>query len=291
MTKFEWSAWYYQSMIIYADILFLMNALICYLCLLCTAFILKIPIKRLRFLFAAFIAGAHALTILFSLPPFLVAMGKVSVCLLIVFTGFGKSKLRQYLAANLVYLFLNILIAGLVLALSLADSKSFYSNMAVSYIALSPLILIAALVLCYAVMVILTKITFKRRIGGGYYRVRVEVEGEKVNLNAYCDSANHLTEPFSAYPVCVVKKGFFKAFEKKEHQRVIPFSSLAGDGLLMGIKAKITIKENGKKFSSDKVYIAESDSAFQDTPYDMLLNPKLFETENYHENQKTAIPY
>ena len=271
-------------MIIYADILFLINAFICYICLICSALILKIPLKRVRFLISSLLAGAYSLSILIDINTFLSVLLKIAVCLLIVLIAFGRLKLRLFLSSLFLFLLINCLIAGLVLALSFVNSKDFYSNIFVSYINISPIVLIISLIVCYIVVSIFTGTVFKRTAKNKIYKVTVSLNDKNYTLFGFCDSGNNLAEPFSAFPVCIVKEGKIGDLKLSENKRIIPFSSLAGEGLCEGVRAKIRINDSGKVIENDEVYIAESSEAFRDMPYDIILNPKIFDSEFSYED-------
>ena len=266
-------------MIIYADILFLINAFICYICLVSTALILKIPLKRVRFLLSSLFAGVYSMSILVDIGPLVSVFLKIAVCFLIIFIAFGKLKIRLFLSSLVLYLLINCLIAGVVLALSFINEKDFYSNISVSYINISSLVLIISLIVCYILVALFTKFVFKRTAKNKIYKVKVYFCDKEHTFFGFCDSGNNLTEPFSAFPVCIVKKGKISELDLARNKRIIPFSSLAGEGICEGVRAKIKIYDSGKVFQSEEVYIAESTDAFKDMAYDIILNPKLFDSE------------
>ena len=94
-------------------------------------------------------------------------------------------------------------------------------------------------------------------------------------LFGFCDTGNGLTEPFSGLPVCVVKKGVIAELETEPLKRVIPFSSVGGNGMLYGVKATVYIEYAHKQMNAN-TYIAESTESFSDMQYDIILNPQIF---------------
>ncbi|MBQ3431283.1 MAG: sigma-E processing peptidase SpoIIGA [Clostridia bacterium] len=268
-------------MIIYADILFLLNGAITYITLILTAVILKTPLKRLKVLCSALLGGAYALTVLIEMPAFVSLPIKIIVCALLIWIAFGRLPPKQFLMHILLFLCLNVFIGGIVLLLSLADKVHFYSNLYVSYIDISPLHLLIALVITYLAVSIISRLIRKKRMQASIYKVRFEFQEKAYTLFGFCDSGNNLCEPFSALPVCLVKSDILKDFEKEEHKRVIPFTSLGGEGIVYAVKVQLSIEQGKGKDIKATAYLAQSESAFKDMQYDIILNPKLFQqTEN-----------
>ena len=267
-------------MIIYADILFLLNAFITYIALLLSAILLKLPVRRLRILIASLIGGIYALSILIEIPFYFSFVLKCLVCASMILVSFGKSNFRHFLIHVLVFLVINVLIGGIVLLLSFADKNRFYSNVYISYMDISPLTLIIALTISFIIVSIINRILTKKRQKEEIYKVIIHFAQQRYILFGFCDSGNNLNEPFSALPVCIVKKGIIKGFSEYSLKRIIPYSSLGGEGMMQAIKMPLTIQQTGKNEFDAVAYIAESTNAFQDMPYDIILHPHLFkETE------------
>ena len=264
-------------MIIYADILFLLNALITYIALLLTALIMRSPLKRVRFLIASVLGGAYALTVLASIPPLVNTILKIIMCAALVFAAYGKMNVRLFCMHTLVFLIINVIIGGAVLLLSLKDSRNFYSDLSVSYINVSPLTVVIALGISFAAVSLINRLALRRRLKNEIYKVTLTVSQKSYTLFGFCDTGNNLTEPFSGLPVCVVKKGVIQTFEAEPLKRVIPFTSVGGEGIMYAVKATVFI-EFAKKSVSANTYIAESTDAFRDMQYDIILNPQLFKT-------------
>ena len=262
-------------MIIYADILFLLNALITYIALLLTALIMRSPLKRVRFLIASVLGGAYALSILADIPPFVNVVLKIVMCAALVFAAYGKMNVRLFMMHALLFLLINVVIGGVVLLLSLKDSRNFYSDLSVSYINVSPLTIIIALGISFVAVTLINRLALKRRHKNEIYKVSLTVAQKTYTLIGFCDTGNGLTEPFSGLPVCVVKKGVIAELETEPLKRVIPFSSVGGNGMLYGVKATVYIEYAHKQMNAN-TYIAESTESFSDMQYDIILNPQIF---------------
>ncbi|MBR0414249.1 MAG: sigma-E processing peptidase SpoIIGA [Clostridia bacterium] len=267
-------------MIIYADILFLLNAFIDYVLLVVSAILLKSPLRRKRFLLSSLIAGAYALTLLIAMPAVLAVLSKIAVCFIMIWVAFGKMNVRLFVMHSFVFLLFNVLTGGFVLLLQQFDSRDFYSNGSVAYINITPLYFMIALSFCYLSVNIGGRILHKKRICATIYRVLIEYGQKQYSLYGFFDTGNALNEPFSAEPVSLVKAGIIHGFEEEPFKRVIPYSSLGGEGMLYAIKVKMAVYDGKKEILHRQVYVAQSREAFCDMQYDMILNPKLLtETE------------
>lgn len=261
-------------MIIYADILFLLNLLITYILLVCTALFLKIPLKRIRILLASLLGGAYSLSILIHINIVINIIIKIIICTIIILISFGYSNLRSFIYENIVFLILNILFAGIVMALSLFKKSDFYSDFLVSYINISPIVLIISSLVSYIIINLLTRYILKRRQTNEVYKVKLSLENKTYILFGFLDSGNALSEPFSALPVCIVKQGIISDFNSLPLKRVIPYSSIGAQGVMYGVKAQIDIDNSDYKNIS--VYIVQTTKGFSDMKYDIILNPQIF---------------
>ena len=263
-------------MIIYADILFFINACVTYITLLLSALILKSPFKRRRLLLSSFIGGIYALSILTDMPALLSFGLKVFMCIALIFIAFGKLQLKTFLVHVLLFLSMNVLIGGVVLLLSLADKNEYYSNLSVHYINVSPLHLLIALVIAYFGVHLFTRLMQKRQLHSTIYKVCITHGGADYILFGFCDTGNNLSEPFSSLPVCLIKPGVLERFDADDKKRVIPYTCLGGEGVIYAVKAQISVELKTREIIQTQVYLAQSADAFKETQFDIILHPKIF---------------
>lgn len=99
---------------VYIDVLFLINLIINYLILFCTAHICSVRIRRWRFALSAALGATYAV-LSFIFPVFTSSLAKLSVSLLMVLIAFGKENL---LRRFFVFLFATLAFGGAVFALT-----------------------------------------------------------------------------------------------------------------------------------------------------------------------------
>ena len=82
-------------MVIYVDVLFVVNFFITYLLLFATSFLAKSEMKQYRAIIASLAGGLYSLVIICDKLNFLIStLGKIAVSILIVFIAFGFKQLK-----------------------------------------------------------------------------------------------------------------------------------------------------------------------------------------------------
>lgn len=260
--------------VIYVDVLFVINFFITFLLLLLTAKLTKQKEQPVRLTVGAAAGGLYALIILApELPFYILAASKAAAALLIVFAAFKFQNLKKYLQSLAMFLFANFVFLGLIAGawLLIRPDGVVIKNNTV-YFDISAHLLLLFAVFAYVVALGVIRLHDKRADKKEIYDVTVEKDGQQVHLYAFADSGNNLVEPFSAYPVIIAKKSLFKSAKA---ERVIPFETVGGEGMLTAFKPdKVTVGACGRQIELANVYIALSDHV-QNEDYSAILNPKI----------------
>lgn len=192
---------------IYADEVFLLNAIIDYFVLLATAKICALPLKRLRFGISAIVGGAYASLTLFSFAEFLShPIFKPTVGLLMVLIAFGGEKrlFRSYIA----FIATSALFAGAVFAISLFVDDNYLYGTHVQ----TPLrVLALSFGISYLVLTtIFNRFTESRKLE--LSQITLAVDGKNIEFKALNDNGNGLFDPISGLPVMIIGKDISKQF-------------------------------------------------------------------------------
>lgn len=241
-------------------------------------------LSRIRMCLAA-LAGSMFSCVIFlpELPAavnFAVKLGSAAVMTAI---AFGISPRKRFFKAAGCLLLASVCYGGLMLALWLFKApRGLTVSNGVVYIDIAPGLLVGATVACYTALSLAARFARKKNISRCSCDVTITTELGSVSVRGIIDTGNMLTEPFSGYPVIVAQQDAIQSVlpvgfgteQSKTPVRVIPFSSVGGEGVLMGLRPRLlTVEENGKKFSTDRVYIGVLSSGKVGEGCGAIINP------------------
>ncbi len=115
-------------------------------------------------------------------------------------------------------------------------------------------------------------------------RIPVLDNREKVQIMALLDTGNHLVDPVSGAPVCIISQKLADRLQPclvPEKYHVIPYTSVGKKrGILPGYEIPVLyIEEPYQELKKENVMIAVCDTGISaDSPYQMILNPRLLKT-------------
>lgn len=191
--------------VIYVDTLFLLNALVDYLLLLCAARLAGEPLKRLRFALGAVLGGGYAVAIFLPGLGFLERPAcRLAAAVLMVLAAFWGS--RRLGRQVLIFFALSCAFAGGVLAISMLGGQGLSLNRGVIYSGMDLKIVLLSAAGCYAVLSLLLQKTVRHTSFTGELKaVRLELGGRTVELTALTDTGNTLTDPVTGQGVMVAE--------------------------------------------------------------------------------------
>lgn len=262
--------------VIYVDVLFVVNFFMTFLLLLLTGKLLKRDHKLVRFVIASVIGAVYALVILIDDMSFLLTIfGKIIIAFAIVFAAFGFRTARNYLKSVALFFFSNMVLLGVMIGLwFIFEPSGVVIHNSVVYFDVSAKVLLVSAFIAYVLSYLIIRIYNATTAKKDIFDLTVEKNGKCVHMFAFADSGNNLTEPFSSHPVIVVKKDLFK---EEQGERVIPYETVGGEGVLTAFKPdKVTVKASGKMLEVENVYIALSDYLGSED-YSAIINPKIIE--------------
>lgn len=243
-------------MTVYADSMFLLNFIIDYLLLLATGKICALRLIRWRMLLGAVWGGIYAvLTVLW---PSLFALATVKVfsgaaVALIAFGGLGRP-----LRSIIVFFAVSAAFGGAVYA---AVSLGAQSPGGALFVPVSMKVLILSFAICYAALSLVFR-HMGKRTERCVKTAEVELMGQRISFSALQDTGNELCDPISGQKVLLVERAMLKPLfptlpkggpaemlmELSKQSglegrfRLLPFSSLGGEGMLLCFRAdSITI--------------------------------------------------
>lgn len=258
-------------LIVYVDVLVILNTLVNYFILLAIRSITHSYTKRWRIVLGAFIGGISSLLLFLEYLSIIMTMLKVLSGVVMIAATFGIKPIKQFFK-NFFFLFaITFLFGGVTYAIYIFFDKDIliYSN-GIIYFDVDITFLVICSVVSYIVITLIARFTDKKSPRQKEYYVTVENNGKTFSCLGLMDTGNNLREPFSDYPVVMADKAIFNRVYSNESIRVIPVSTVNGESIIRAFKPqKITIGS----FTTDKVYIGESAVALDE--YKIILNINL----------------
>ncbi len=249
-------------MVVYVDILIILNLYINYFLIRATAVITRRKCSRVRCVSAAFVGALGALAILLpEMPFFVVVLFKAALGALIVFIAFSKrqpvrqprQKPADFFICLLFFLVVNFTFAGVMMALwrFAAPLGMVFSN-GTTYFNI-PIAAIAAFTAAAYFAVRLVRLFADKRLKcDKICEVKISANGGTVTLRGLCDTGNGLCDMFTGKPiiVCDLDKiapiappevlDYFNG-KLSESIRIVPCRTISAETLVPLFNAEILI--------------------------------------------------
>lgn len=297
-----------MKQVVYIDVLFVLNMLINYLLLILTVRLTRSESSRWRLLCGAALGGVYALLIFTPAIGIVYTLAaKLLFSLSIVLTVFKNMSFKSLLRTLACFYGVNFAFAGAMLAIwfTLTPRGMLMSN-GIVYFNISVVTLVITAAVVFFVLSLFSALNKRRCDGFHKYRVTVDLNGNTAVATALMDTGNTLSDVFSDTPVIVAEykvleklfpeslSAFFRGGandviytmdrEWSARIRLIPFSSMGGEGLLPAFRPdKITIENLNIRAQTNKVLIAVCRGKLPLNEYGILLNPALIQ-----ENEKVV---
>ena len=191
--------------VVYADTLFLLNAVVDYLLLLASARVAGEPLRRGRFVLGAAMGGIYAVCLLLPMGAFLGhPLCRCGTAALMLVTAYGGS--RRLLRQSLIFLALTCALAGGVLAIGLMDGRTLaFGTRGILYSSMDLKMVLLSAAVCYVLMGVLFQRTGRHGGKGELVSLKLTLGSKNIQLTALVDTGNTLADPVSGMPVPVVE--------------------------------------------------------------------------------------
>lgn len=224
--------------IVYLDMVFVLNAMIDYVLLLTTASLAGTTFRRRRFAIFAILGGLYAVTA-FLIPILAMPLLRLLFGATMAYIVFCFDRRPWRMAA--LFLLLSGTLAGILLALGLANSSPIGVLQRIYYADISWGILLGVALLFYALMYLVFH-QGARYGGGDKVDILICVQGRCCRLRALRDSGNALRDPIHGRPVLVAETEALRDIWNEEIQKILGGNSPA--------EAKISaLVEKGYRFT------------------------------------------
>ncbi len=296
--------------VIYADVLFVVNIYITYALLMLTTLFLSLTPDRLRLFLAGILGGFSSFLILIpNISTAALGVFRVALCLCFCLIAFKYNGVKQLIRQSLIFLCVNFLFAGLMLAVWYFVSPSaVYYNSGIVYFDIDTLSLIIITAVCYFAIKAFGIFTRLRTPKNILYDVTLWISGDEFHLRGFLDTGNNLKDPFTSSDVIVVSRNALEKYfptdksiseiigESSLKIRYLPCSTVSGSKLLPVFKCdKVRIKGISADFSLEGVIVAVSDENIRNGEFQALLPEGIFQNnysdkgEDYEEAKRFTV--
>ena len=284
------------DVVVYADVLLVVNLFVNYLLLMCSSRIMKRQTSRLRLLLGASIGAVYGLVIFLpELPHVVELLLRVVATALIVFGTFGFKNIRYFLRSFFTFFAVSIAFGGIIFVMwvTVAPVGLVYENGAV-YFDIDMAVLAISTVISFIVVSTIAHFTARRAPKDSVAMVRIHSKGRSVSATALIDTGNSLCESFSGFPVVLGESDAMekilpesvRAFLNGEditaspEIRLIMHKTVSGTGVLPAFRPDlIEVKTVSCSIKTNEVYVAVTKNNLANGEYELILNPALFYRE------------
>ena len=283
-------------MVVYADVLLIVNLFVNYALLLCSSMIMKKHTQRLRILLGSAIGAFYGFVVFLpELPTVAEIALRFVATVLIVLGSFGYKNLQSFLRSFFTFFAVSIAFGGIMLVLwvTVAPIGMIYNNGAV-YFDIDLAVLAVSTVVSFAVVSLIAHFTAKRAPKDSIAIVKIVYKGKEVKLTALIDTGNSLCETFSGYPVILGEAGSLEKImpdvvrrfingedvSSSSEMRIVMHKTVSGAGILPVFRPDyVEVKTVTHNVKTSEVYVAVTKNNLARGEYEMILNPVLFEEE------------
>lgn len=264
-------------MVIYVDLVFLINFIFDFILLLTLNIALKRYAKMYRLVFSALFGSITLISLFIKISSIGLFILKVFMAIIMCLIAFGYKNIK-YTFYNVLYLFMeSIILGGFLYYLNIEfaynhEGLMFYNNgLKINYLFL---IILAPL----SLFVFIKSLKALREIKNYYYKVEIVLSNnDHIFLTAFLDTGNKLVDPITNKPIIIINRKKIKSDLNIRSPMYVPFNSLNNHGLLECIKPKYIIIN---KHKLTNYLIGLSDSSFKLNGVDCLLNYQVWEDIN-----------
>ena len=224
---------------VYADVLFILNFLVDFLCLYVSTYICRIKRKLILLFISSLIGGGYAVASLFinSKASFLI---HIAVLLLMSFIASPSHTLKDIIKLSILYFWISAILGGVATAV-ISNFGIYAEHSGILYADVSPFSLIM-IILSSAFLALPFLLETRNRINEKIVDVKIKRKGREKSFNALVDSGNLLSDPLSADGIILVKSEKLEGFFTESQMTAIKNLDVLSESFPTGIRLVSTDK-------------------------------------------------
>ena len=261
-------------MIVYVDLVILLNFAFDFLLLMVVKITLKRNIKLIRVILGSLVGALSILFLFIKINSLTLFLFKIGISILMLLIAFGY-KNRKYFISNFLYLYMtSIVLGGFLYFLNTTFSyKSeglvfFHKGLGINAIFLiifSPIIL----------YIYIRQARSLKNNFSEYYETRIIfLNGRSIKLAGMVDTGNKLLCPYSNKPIILIEKKKLKGVASIRDPILVPYQALNTKSILRCIKVKEIVIDNKR---ANNLLVGLSENSFNMNGVDCILNTKIME--------------
>lgn len=275
-------------MIVYADILIILNLAVDYFLLRAAAFFLHLNLPLWRILLSSVTGGLSSLYIF--LPAFGVfadILFRTAVCAVMSFVCFGFGGIKAFLRKCGILLLVTFGYGGIMTALwYLLKPGGMAVINSVVYFNISPTVLIISSVAAYFLMRFISIIFSGTSKLAERCEITVSAGNNSITMEGIVDTGNSVEDIFGGGEVIIADSEYVKTLfgetdpalnkEIRSRYRVMPCGTVTGGGALEAFRCDTALVSDGKRsVRLNKPILAVSKTPLKDD-YAAIVNPRIF---------------
>lgn len=278
-------------MVVYVDVLLIVNLIVDFFLLKITFKLLKTDPKPIRVLISSGIGAVSSLYIFFpESTAFINIAVQLIISSLMMLSALGFKTLKYFLRSVAVFFTVTCVYGGIMTALwQVLKPKGMIINNSVVYFNISPLVLILSTVSGYFLYLFLNKILALPSKTAKKCSLNLYALGKSVGLTGIIDTGNSITDVLSNSEIIIVDKAVAVSLLGTEdfsndpiyatRYRTIPCETVMGRSLLEGFRCDMgEIRFEDKVIPLTNPVIALSKTPIKEN-YSAILNPKILEKQ------------
>lgn len=283
---------------IYIDILFLVNLIVDMMLFVSALSLRRARIVWWRMLAASAVGAACSCVVFFAdIPPWLYNLGAIALYALCALLVFGWKSGREYLKNAASTIFCALVFAGVFFFIyryfDFGSVVVFNHN--VLYVDIPVFVLLCVSFVCFGIIWLASRF-FTRVIGSdSEYRAFLTLNEKQISLKARIDTANHLVDPLTGYPVVLASAGSIAGLFpgglpsmtadpellRQGHFRLIACQTATGEGVLLAFRPdKLILQSRRRTYTCRRLLIAISEQPLDGA--DLYLNAQIFQEVDRH---------
>ncbi len=293
---------------VYADVLVALNILLTYIIIVASRVLCSVPTNKWAILISSVIGGISSLVIFYENGGVVFSLlYKLLTGAVIVGIGFLPKTLKQFFKEFLSFFGISLLFGGAMLALEITlNPKNIFFYNGTVYFDMSITYLVASVLVIYGIFLLADYLITKHNNKGGKCQLEINYNDISVNMTAFIDTGNTLTDAMTGRPVIIAELSAISPLFSREEMlffkngnfenvpdslnksfRLIPCMSVTGESLLKAFLPELVIiKDKEKIYETSFCTVALTEKSLSQGEYRALLNNRIFENVKEEKNDE-----